>query len=179
MNPLILDGEPEAAKNGRGLLAHREVSSTDEWFTPRSILEALGEFDLDPAAPIPSRRPWSTATLHYSTDDNGLVKPWDGRVWLNPPYDRYQIGKWLGRMAAHGNGIALVFARTDTAWFHDFIFPHASAILFLAGRVIFRDVRGKPSKWNPAAPSCLVAYSRSNADCLRKCGLKGKFVSLQ
>lgn len=56
----------------------------DEWLTPPSILKALGDFDLDPCSPI--NRPWDTAKKHYTIEDNGLNKKWEGRVWCNPPY---------------------------------------------------------------------------------------------
>lgn len=56
----------------------------DEWLTPPEIIKALGQFDLDPCAPVV--RPWDTAERHYSIKDNGLMLPWSGRVWCNPPY---------------------------------------------------------------------------------------------
>ena len=58
----------------------------DEWLTPPEILRALGPFDLDPCAPI--ARPWETAATHYTAEDDGLSKPWAGRVWCNPPFGR-------------------------------------------------------------------------------------------
>ena len=60
----------------------------DEWLTPPPILQALGEFDLDPCSPI--NRPWDTANNHLTINDNGLSQTWGGistRVWCNPPYD--------------------------------------------------------------------------------------------
>jgi hypothetical protein len=81
----------------------------DEWLTPPEILQALGPFDLDPCAPI--KRPWPMAAEHYTVEDNGLAQPWVGRVWCNPPYG-LETARWLNRMAQHGNGIALIFART-------------------------------------------------------------------
>ena len=88
----------------------------DEWLTPPELLKALGPFDLDPCAPV--RRPWDMAKHHYTIDDLGLMKPWpDGyRVFCNPPYGP-QTGKWLAKMVDHGNGIALIFARTETEMF--------------------------------------------------------------
>lgn len=59
----------------------------------------------------------------------GLLMPWDGRIWLNPPYHRRTISAWLGRMAAHGRGTALIFARTDTAAFHAFVWQACTALL--------------------------------------------------
>lgn len=84
----------------------------DEWLTPPEIIGALGEFDLDPCAPV--IRPWDTAYIHYTIQDDGLSKKWQGRVWCNPPFGREAV-KWMRRMAEHGNGIALIPARTETA----------------------------------------------------------------
>ena len=85
----------------------RSVSKTVVWLTPPHILKALGEFDLDPCASLD--RPWDTARNHYTVEDNGLVQPWEGRVWLNPPYGA-GMDLWLNRLANHpGGGIALVF----------------------------------------------------------------------
>jgi hypothetical protein len=81
-----------------------------------SIFEALGiEFDLDPAAPA-GDVPWVPARAHYSKVDDGLARPWFGRVWLNPPYGR-DVDRWMRRLVGHGDGLALVFARSDTRWF--------------------------------------------------------------
>src|SRR5690606_11985989 len=87
---------------------------TDVWLTPPELLNKLGSFDLDPCSPV--NRPWDTATKHYNINDNGLILHWDGRVWLNPPYGNQMI-KWLAKMADHANGLALIFARTDTRAF--------------------------------------------------------------
>lgn len=55
----------------------------DEWLTPPSIIRSLGAFDMDPCSPL--NRPWDTAENHYTIEDDGLSKPWTGRVWCNPP----------------------------------------------------------------------------------------------
>ncbi len=147
----------------------------DEWLTPRHIVDALGPFDLDPCSPID--RPWPTAARHYTILDNGLSKPWAGRIWLNPPYGRATI-HWLHRLKEHGNGIALVFARTETALFFRCIWPHASAVLFFKGRLAFCHVDGS-SAGHAGAPSCLIAYGKHNADTLKKCNLSGVLVEKQ
>ena len=72
---------------------HSARAGTDVWLTPPNILEALGgadSFDLDPCAPL--NRPWDMARNHYTIDDDGLARPWSGRVWLNPPYANGVIG---------------------------------------------------------------------------------------
>jgi len=148
----------------------------DEWLTPPEIIKALGEFDLDPCSPG-ERRPWDTARLHYDRNVNGLRQPWSGRVWLNPPYGR-EAGEWLARLADHGNGIALVFARTETEMFFRYVWGRADAVLFLRGRLHFHHVDGTRAAANAGAPSCLVAFGRENATALQSCGLSGQFVRI-
>ena len=148
----------------------------EEWLTPPYIINALGSFDLDPCSPI--NRPWDTAKEHFTILDNGLTKKWAGRVWLNPPYGNQAI-RWMQRMATHGDGIALLLARTETEMFQDYVFGVADALFFIRGRVRFYSVEGNESRDNPGAPSVLIAYGRDNADALRRCGLKGHIVSLK
>lgn len=152
------------------------VMHNDEWLTPPEILAGLGAFDLDPCAP--ATRPWDTATRHFTRADNGLARPWHGRVWLNPPYGLI-AAKWLARLADHGDGIALIFARTETQMFFEHVWPKAEALLFLEGRLHFLTVDGRRAKTNAGAPSVLVAYGPTNAHALRTCGLAGHFVRLR
>lgn len=128
--------------NHRKFLLHSQkifiampANSTDEWYTPKEILDALGPFDLDPCAPVVPL--WPTAATMYNKNDDGLSKPWFGRVWLNPPYSRPLIEQFINRMAEHGNGIALLFNRCDSKMFQDVIFKKASAMKFLRHRIKF------------------------------------------
>jgi uncharacterized protein YlzI (FlbEa/FlbD family) len=146
---------------------------TDVWLTPPALLSQLGEFDLDPCSPV--NRPWDTAKQHYTIHDNGLVMPWSGRVWLNPPYGRQMI-HWLHKMALHLNGMALTFARTETAAFQRFVFPFAMSMLFLKGRINFLNEKGLVSRSNAAAPSVLISYTEFDADVLADSGIEGKHL---
>jgi DNA N-6-adenine-methyltransferase (Dam) len=148
---------------------------TDEWLTPPEIVQSLGSFDLDPSSPI--IRPWPTASEHLTTEDNGLLRRWEGRVWLNPPYGP-DTGKWLARLAEHGDGIALIFARTETEMFHRYGWEKADAMLFLRGRLHFHYVDGSRAKANAGAPSVLIAYGARNVDALRRSGIEGHIVAL-
>lgn len=150
------------------------TTQNDEWLTPPEIIEALGDFDLDPCAPI--KRPWSTAKNHYTIEDDGLSKPWDGRVWLNPPYGT-QTGIWLKRLAEHQNGIALTFARTETRMFFETVWAKARAVLFIRGRLKFYRVDGTQGQ-SAGAPSILIAYDEDNARALEESGIDGKFIYL-
>ena len=149
---------------------------TDEWVTPPEIIEALGPFDLDPCTP--SVQPWPTASARYSPSDEGLSQAWSGRVWLNPPYGP-DTGLWLEALANHGNGIALIFARTETEMFHRFVWQRADSLLFLKGRLHFHDIHGRRAKANAGAPSVLIAYGKTNTSALESCGISGHLVYLK
>lgn len=152
----------------------RSVGANDEWLTPLSIIRSLGPFDLDPCAPV--NRPWPTAAHQFTIDDDGLFQPWFGRVWLNPPYS--SASPWLERLADHGDGIALIFARTETRWFFAHVWQRASAVFFFKRRIAFCSLDG--SVGNAArAPSCLVAYSDGNLRRIRKSGIDGKLILLE
>lgn len=150
--------------------------NNETWLTPPSILAALGTFDLDPCA-APSPRPWPTAARHIELPEDGLAATWTGRVWCNPPYGA-QASRWLDKLATHGNGIALVFARTETAMFHEHVWPRAHAVLFLRWRIAFCDRRGKPAN-SAGAPSVLIAYGRENAAVLAHCGIDGHYQAME
>jgi hypothetical protein len=137
----------------KGMGGHQSAAMLkDEWLTPPGILKALGEFDLDPCAPV--ERPWQMAKAHYTVCDNGLLQPWHGRVWLNPPYG-LRARQWLNRLAGHGVGTSLLFARTETDMFFDEVWDRADALLFLRGRLFFHHVTGERAEHNAGAPSVL------------------------
>lgn len=146
----------------------------DEWLTPPGIIKALGEFDLDPCSPID--RPWDTAKHHFNINDNGLMRNWFGRVWCNPPYGKY-TEHFLEKAAMHGNCIALTFARTETKMFFKCVWEKATAILFIKGRLKFYHVTGKQGD-SAGAPSVLIAYGEENAEILKNCSIKGRYVRL-
>lgn len=156
-----------------GMSSHQSARmKNDEWLTPPEILAALGEFDLDPCAPI--TRPWETAAKHYTREDDGLAQSWDGRVWLNPPFGREAV-KWLRKLAEHGNGIALIPARTETAMFYECVWNTADAVCFLKGRPHFHYVDGRRASFNSGAPIALVAYGDENVLALERANI-GKVV---
>lgn len=145
----------------------------DEWLTPPSVLAALGPFDLDPCSPVTP--PWPIAARTYH--ERGIEQPWTGRVFCNPPYGP-ETGKWLAKCAEHGNAVALVFARTETGAWHEHVWPKASAILFLRGRLSFCHVDGTRGG-TAGAPSALIAFGGGQAEMLERCGLPGYFVRLR
>lgn len=128
----------------------------NEWLTPPSLIDRLGPFTLDPCA-APEPRPWPTAQRHITRRENGLLCAWHGFVWLNPPYGPQTV-TWLARLAEHNHGIALIFARTETSWFFEQVWPKASALLFIQGRLTFHHSDGSPGNYTSGAPSVLVSY---------------------
>lgn len=173
--------EPEVKQGRKGMGSHQSAQMLkDEWLTPPAIIDALGgpySFDLDPCSPID--RPWPTARVHYTVIDNGLLRPWTGRLWFNPPYGGPSIvGPWMRRMAEHGIGTTLIFARTETELFFETVWAKASAILFLRGRLYFHHVDGTRAAANSGAPSVLIAYGQNDAEILQRSGIAGQFIPL-
>lgn len=174
----------------KGVGGHQSARAmTNEWLTPPEILAALGgweSFDLDPCAPV--ERPWPTARQHFTKLDNGLRRDWRPypRIYLNPPYAKSLIGQFLARIAEHGRGIALIFARTETEAFCRHVWPHVAGLLFVAGRLNFRKPDGSiayrpdgKTIANAGAPSVLCAYGAAELDVLAGCGIDGHLVVLQ
>lgn len=156
--------------------AHQStVGKNDEWLTPPEIIDALGPFDLDPCAPVV--RVWPTARKHYTMEDDGLSREWEGRVWCNPPFNRFERPEWMRRVAEHGNAIMLIPAACETEAFFSHVWEKADAVLFLKGRPHFHFVDGERAKMNCGTAICLVAYGRQNAERLSRSGL-GHFVEI-
>lgn len=157
------------------------TTNEEEWLTPPEIIQSLGLFDLDPCAPPKERRLWNTAKNHYSKEEHGdgLSLEWYGRIWLNPPYGR-ETFKWLEKLSQHKNGIALIFARTETIGFHKTVWEKAHGIFFFKGRIKFgRTGDGKFDQ--PAnAPSCLISYSVNDTiaihNAIKQKKLSGKLI---
>ena len=156
---------------------HSAGRGGEVWLTPPAVIEALGSFDLDPCA-APPPQPWPTAARMIALPEDGLAAEWRGRVWCNPPYDQIAWA-WMDRLADHGQGTALLFARTETAGFHAHVWSRASALRFLAGRLHFHYPDGRRAAANAGAPSVLVAYGLDDAHRLEACGLGGAFVRLR
>jgi hypothetical protein len=150
-----------------------QVMGKDEWLTPPELVQALGNFDLDPCSPIV--RPWPTAKNHFTILDDGLLQPWIGRVWLNPPYGD-QCWTWLNKLSIHQNGIALIFARTGAAGFQREVWKKAHSIFFIYGRLYFYHASGVRAKHNSGSDSILISYNQENTDVLASCKIKGKLI---
>lgn len=128
-------------------------SATCEWSTPQGLFDALNsefKFTLDPCSTHENAK----CEKHYTLEDDGLSKSWDGEtVFCNPPYGR-EIGKWVKKCSEVKNGIVvmLIHARTDTKWFHEYIY-NKSEIRFIRGRLKFGG-----SKNSAPFPSMIVIF---------------------
>lgn len=112
------------------------IGMSDEWFTPPAIFEALKlNFDLDPCSP--GKDHWVPAASVYTKDDDGLTQPWNGTVFVNPPFGgRLGHIPWLKKFLDHGDGVAIVRAYTSAGWFHDWAIK-AETMLFPRGKTKF------------------------------------------
>ena len=156
-----------------GLTHESRINKTVDWYTPEWVFDALGvKFDLDPCQPE-GGIPWIPADAYFTEKDVGLGKDWFGNVWLNPPYGK-QTPLWLFKMHTHRIGIALLFARTDCAWFHDYV-AKADAILFLKGRVRFVDGLKATKGTGAGSGSMLIAWGYENVEALKRIADKGAF----
>jgi hypothetical protein len=98
------------------------------------------------------------------------------RVYCNPPYGQ-ETEAWLKKMSNHRCGIALIFARTETSTWMNFVWPLAHSIFFFDGRLFFHHADGTRGKSNAGGPSALISYSNADTQAIRDSGLKGQLVT--
>ena len=153
----------------------RTDNPSDEWYTPKEVLEALGKFDLDPCAPVHPL--WRTAEVMYDKNIDGLSQKWKGRVWLNPPYSRPLIELFVRRLAEHGNGRALLHTRRASQTGPDLIVEQATGLTVLRHRIRFYRPDGSRGD-SPGCGSILIAFGEENARVLRECAIEGKYVQI-
>ena len=132
-------------------------SRTDEWATPRSffdMLDAEFHFTLDPCATDENHK----CPKYYTKDQDGLAQNWGGQiVFCNPPYGR-QIAAWVRKCYEESRKpattcVLLIPARTDTSYFHDYIYHRAKEIRFIRGRLHFNE-----SPHGAPFPSMVVVF---------------------
>jgi len=152
------------------MAAYEAAGESDEWYTPRYIFDALGmRFSLDVAAP-PAGPRHVPADSWYTPKQNGLVQPWFGVVWMNPPFGHMRHKRaWLRRFFDHGNGVALVPDRTSAPWFQEFA-PLADAICWVAPKIKFERPDGTRGE-SPGTGTALLAAGPVAAAALDCCGL--------
>lgn len=150
------------------LLSSKNLS----WCTPLEFFNELDQefhFNLDPAATDKSAK----CTRYFTPADDGLTKDWGGsRVFCNPPYGR-NINEWVrkGYEESQKPGtvvVMLIPARTDTSYYHDYIFGgKADEVRFLRGRIKFTDEDGNTKDAAPFPSAVIVWRSPDMAQNLR------------
>ena len=137
-------------------------SKKDDWETPQDLFDKLNErydFTLDAAA----TRENAKVDNYYTVEDDGLKQKWEGRVFCNPPYGR-EIKHWVKKayeesLKPYNECVVMVIpSRTDTIYWHEYIFGKAKDIDFLKGRLKF-EIDGEPRDAAPF-PSALITYSK-------------------
>lgn len=128
-------------------------SATDMWSTPQYIFDKYNEiyhFTCDVCAVKSNAK----CDFYFSPEDDGLKQIWKGSCWCNPPYGR-SIGKWVEKaFYSDCTVVMLLPARTDTKWFHNYIYNKAK-IVFIKGRLKFGD-----STNSAPFPSMIVIFER-------------------
>lgn len=133
-------------------------SKSNEWTTPQWFFDKLDKefnFTLDPCCTNESKK----CDKFYTKEDDGLSKDWSNEtVFVNPPYGS-QIGKWVKKCYEESlkgtTVVMLIPARTDTRYFHDYIWPFASQIRFFRGRLGFGNTSISPF------PSCVCVFGKT------------------
>lgn len=155
------------------------TSNTPEWYTPERIIdlvvEVFGQIDLDPCsnsddpatANVPARK-------RYTAQIDGLAQQWFGKVYMNPPYGD-EIGPWIEKLVSEyksgrvTEAIALVPARTDTAWIQPL---YDYYLCFVRGRLKFVGAEN-----SAPFPSLIVYLGPDNdlfMDCFEQLGRTGR-----
>lgn len=152
-----------------------EVGKSDEWYTPKYILDALGiYFHLDPCSPC--KEHWIPCLNVFTKDDDGLIHAWKGVVFMNPPFGgRNGHVPWLRKFIAHGNGVAIVRAYTSSGWWHEFI-PLVETIVFPEGKTKFIRPDGSVGQ-SPSQGIALLGMGDIANAALEKCAL-GMFFKI-
>jgi hypothetical protein len=142
--------------------------TSDDYYTPSWVFERMGlTFDLDVASP-PGGIPWIPADRFFTMADDGLAQPWEGRVWMNPPYSG--TGPWIDRFIAHGHGVCLV-PHSRARW-HSALWQSDAAIVdpnHPADPSMFKFVRNGREE-NIFMPVFLAAFGPECVEAIRRLG---------
>ena len=114
---------------------------------------------------------------HYTEREDGLIQPWEGYCYVNSPYGA-ETEIWLKRLADHGNGVALTFARTETKMFQQQVWDRATALRFIHNRLYFYQPDGQRAKGNSGGPSVLIAYGEYATSRLLQSRIAGTFLRI-
>lgn len=145
-------------------MSHERKSSSDEYYTPKYIFDALGvSFHMDAASP--KNRVFCHVPATQFITEKSLQKQWKGFVWCNPPFEgRNDKRKWLEKMFLHGRGIVLVPDRTSASWWQD-ASQKCDAMLMIKGKIKF-IVPGGSTRNQPSNGTTLFAYGKEAVNAL-------------
>lgn len=145
------------------------ADTSDDCYTPRWIFDATGlTFDMDVAAPVDPSRRTCPARRYLTPVEDGLAAPWDGLVWMNPPYSR--CTPWVERFAAHHHGLALLPAVKEVYWLGSLL-RCADAITLIGADF------GRPDGSVKAPPLLILAACGSvSVDALGRIATADKYV---
>lgn len=151
--------------NGQPALfgVEQQQITKDDHYTPKWIFDMLGLcFDIDVASP-PGGIPWIPADKYYTQADDGLLQPWHGRIWCNPPFSK--PGPWAQRMIEHNNGIFLACV-SKSRWM-DQVWQSDAKVLLLPYFLKFeRPDHAASISW----PVFMAAFGAENIRALRRVG---------
>ena len=161
-------------------------SSSQHWGTPQTLFDRLNrmfQFNLDPCA---ANAEIAKCDAYYTPVEDGLKQDWvlqreigdvgvtecwkRGRVFLNPPYGRNQVNKWVKKAALELESgraelvVALLPASVGTHWFNDYVMPYASRIWFVRGRIAFEDYSGVSDSSSQANFDSVIVVMRKGCD---------------
>lgn len=153
-------------------------SGNNEWYTPAAFIASaravMGGIDLDPASSEIANRTVGAATF-YTVAEDGLVQPWAGRVWMNPPYAQPHVADFCAKLVEELGNVSqacvLVNNGTETQWFQ-LLLAHCSAVCLLRGRVKFLDPEGNASG-APLQGQAVVYFGGSSAGFVAEFGKHG------
>jgi len=135
----------------------------NEWYTPVEYInlarEVMGAIDLDPASSAKANE-IVCATIYYDKQSDGLQQNWGGRLWLNPPYAKGLICKFIDKLVESNivEAIVLVNNATETKWFRKLI-SITCAVVFPSTRIKFLDQDGNPGA--PLQGQCFVYIGKN------------------
>ena len=151
MNTRLLDLEP--------------LVSTDDWYTPPEVFEAMGVmFDIDVAAPS-GGVPWIPCKRYFTENDDGLAQDWHGFVWCNPPYSAPT--RWLDKLRVHGDGIIVVRADLSSGAYYR-AFTQADTLHVPDGRLQFVNAHGGRTDATVTFSTVLLGFGDRAGEALKR-----------
>lgn len=147
-------------------IGSNSLKSNDELRTPSYIYESFGLIDLDPCAGDLTRI--GKINLNINRGEDGLLLPWFGFVYCNPPFSKKQ--PWIDRMISHNNGILLLPERGSAPWCNPILMHTYEGAYFTMGKKINFD--GGSSSSNVG--QYLFPFGEDAYNRLIKSGLPGR-----